>query len=404
MLLPEPGEQISLRHDPSHPNRPEVVIEQIDKNQEKQDSPVVLDSVYFSPDNVPFDVAVNMGYRCPRCGSLSLPSQSVCMECEAIKRCDWTAEEAENTSFSGLFRTLKLIDDPALKTVSRQESFNGVSVLATYERTQNNTIRVQYVHDSSNSQIPRGGFPVHVLVSHTSKRFVRHDPYGTAESLGTAPYLRVIPGAVHEAHEGILYLDEIAALGPYQKHLLTAMQDGTFPIAGRNPHSSGAAVRVDDVPCNFVLFGACNIEDLHIILAPLRSRIRGYGYEIMLDSWMTKTPETMRDIMRFISQTVREDGRIPHLNREAIFSVLKVAESMALKVDGARSALTLRLRELGGLIRVAGDMAVQETSEFVKQSHIERAESLVKGIDMTDSRSIGQKDDISQSNYGDYFF
>ncbi|MHA2003407.1 MAG: hypothetical protein ACW960_04795, partial [Candidatus Thorarchaeota archaeon] len=113
---------------------------------------------------------------------------------------------------------------------------------------------------------------------------------------------------------------------------------------------------------------------------------------------------TMRDIMRFISQTVREDGRIPHLNREAIFSVLKVAESMALKVDGARSALTLRLRELGGLIRVAGDMAVQETSEFVKQSHIERAESLVKGIDMTDSRSIGQKDDISQSNYGDYFF
>jgi predicted ATP-dependent protease len=33
MLLPEPGEQISLRHDPSHPNRPEVVIEQIDKNQ-----------------------------------------------------------------------------------------------------------------------------------------------------------------------------------------------------------------------------------------------------------------------------------------------------------------------------------------------------------------------------------
>jgi predicted ATP-dependent protease len=418
MLLPEPEEQISLRHDPSHPNRPEVVIEQIDKNQKKQESPVVLDSVYFSPDNVPFDVAVKMGYRCSRCGSLSLPSQSVCMECEATKRCDWTAEEADNTSFSGLFRTLELIDDPALTTVSRQESFNGMSVLATYERTQDNTIRVQYVHDSSNSQIPRGGFPVHVLVSHTSKRFVRasgaspvellgdveHDPYGTAESLGTAPYLRVVPGAIHEAHEGILYLDEIAALGPYQKHLLTAMQDGAFPIAGRNPHSSGAAVRVDDVPCNFVLFGACNIEDLPKILAPLRSRIRGYGYEIMLDSWMKKTPETMRNIMRFISQTVREDGRIPHLNREAILSVLKAAESIALKLDGARNALTLRLRELGGLIRVAGDLAVQETSEYVKQSHIERAESLTKGIDMNDSRTIGQKDNISQSNYGDYFF
>ncbi len=418
MLLPEPGEQISLRHDPSHPNRPEVVIEQIDKNQKKHDSPTVIDSVYFTPDNVPFDVAVKMGYRCSRCGSLSLPSQSVCMECEAIKRCDWTVGETDNTSFSGLFRTLELIGDPALTTVSRQESFNGKSVLATYERTKNNTIRVQYVHDSSDPQISRSEFPVHVLVSHTSKRFVRasgaspvellgdveHDPYGTAESLGTAPYLRVVPGAIHEAHEGILYLDEIAALGPYQKHLLTAMQDGTFPIAGRNPHSSGAAVRVDDVPCKFVLFGACNIEDLHKILAPLRSRIRGYGYEIMLDSWMAKTPETMRDIVRFISQTVREDGRVPHLNKEAILSVLKVAESMAQKLDGARSALTLRLRELGGLIRVAGDLAVQETSEFVKPSHIEKAESLTRGIDLGNPRTVGQENNISQSNYGDYFF
>ncbi|MGD9381178.1 MAG: AAA family ATPase [Candidatus Thorarchaeota archaeon] len=418
MLLPEPREQISLRHDSSHPNRPEVVIEQIDKNQKKQDSPTVLDSVYFSPDNVPFDVAVKMGYRCSRCGSLSLPSQSVCMECETIKRCDWTAGGTDNTSFSGLFRTLELIGDPALTTVSRQESFNGESVLATYERTQNNTIRVQYVHDSSDSQITRDEFPVHVLVSHTSKRFVRasgaspvellgdveHDPYGTAESLGTAPYLRVVPGAIHEAHEGILYLDEIAALGPYQKHLLTAMQDGTFPIAGRNPHSSGAAVRVDDVPCDFVLFGACNIEDLHKILAPLRSRIRGYGYEIMLDSWMTKTPETMRDIVRFISQTVREDGRVPHLDKEAIFSVLKVAESMAQKLDGARSALTLRLRELGGLIRVAGDLAVQESSEVVKTAHVKRAESLAKGIDLNNPRVVGKDDNISQSNYGDYFF
>jgi ATP-dependent Lon protease len=418
LLLPEPEEQISLRHNPSHPNRPEVVIERVDKNQREQIPSTVLDSVYFRPDNVPFDVAAKMGYRCSKCGSLSLPSQSVCMECDAIKRCDWTVGETDNTSFSGLFRTLELIDDPALTTVVRQEVINGVSVRATYERDQNNTIRVQYAYDTANPPISQGEFPIHVLVSRSSKRFVRvsgaspvellgdveHDPYGSAESLGTAPYLRVVPGAIHEAHEGILYLDEIAALGPYQKHLLTAMQDGIFPIAGRNPHSSGAAVRVDDVPCRFVLFGACNIEDLHKILTPLRSRIRGYGYEIMLDSWMTKTPETTSDIVRFISQTVREDGRIPHLDRDAIVSVLKVAESMALKLDGARSALTLRLRELGGLIRVAGDLAVQDSSDYVKSSHIKRAESLTRGIDSSDPRSIGQESNISQSNYGDYFF
>jgi ATP-dependent Lon protease len=417
-LLPQPEEQISLQHNPSRPNRPEVVIEQIDKNQEEGIPTIVLDSIYIRPDNAPFEVAVKMGYRCTRCGSLSLPSQSVCMECDAIKRCDWIVGETGSTSFSGLFRTLDLIGDPALTTVVRQEVIKGMSVVATYERTQNDTIRVQYVHDSTNLQTSRGEFPIHVLVSHASRRFVKasgaspvellgdveHDPYGSAESLGTAPYLRVIPGAIHEAHEGILYLDEIAALGQYQKHLLTAMQDGTFPIVGRNPHSSGAAVRVDDVPCRFVLFGACNIEDLHKILAPLRSRIRGYGYEIMLDSWMAKTPETMRDIVRFSSQTVREDGRIPHLNRDAIISVLKGAESMAQKLDGASGALTLRLRELGGLIRVAGDLAVQESSEYVKPLHIERAESLTKSLDSYNPRGVGQKDNVDQSNYGDYFF
>ncbi|MFW9886264.1 MAG: sigma 54-interacting transcriptional regulator, partial [Candidatus Thorarchaeota archaeon] len=324
----------------------------------------------------------------------------------------------DSTSFSGLFRTLDLLDDPALTTVVRHEVIKGVSMVATYERTQDDTIRVQYVNDSTSPQIPPGDSPNHVLVSHASSRFVRasgaspvellgdveHDPYGSAESLGTAPFLRVIPGAIHEAHEGILYLDEIAALGQYQKHLLTAMQDGTFPIAGRNPHSSGAAVRVDDVPCRFVLFGACNVEDLHKILAPLRSRIRGYGYEIMLDSWMAKTPETTRDIVRFMAQTVREDGRIPHLNREAIISVVKAAESMAQKLDGASGALTLRLRELGGLIRVAGDLAVQESLECVKPLHIKRAESLAQGLDSCNPRGVGQGNNVSQSNYGDYFF
>ncbi len=77
---------------------------------------------------------------------------------------------------------------------------------------------------------------------------------------------------------------------------------------------------------------------------------------------------------------------------------------MAMKLDRASGALTLRLRELGGLIRVAGDLAVQESSEYVKSLHIERAQSLTKSLDSNDPRWVGQKDNISQSNYGDYFF
>jgi ATP-dependent Lon protease len=55
------------------------------------------------------------------------------------------------------------------------------------------------------------------------------------------------------------------------------MQERRFPIAGRHPQSAGASTRVDDVPCNFVLVAACNIQDLPQILSPLRSRIAGEG-------------------------------------------------------------------------------------------------------------------------------
>ncbi len=102
---------------------------------------------------------------------------------------------------------------------------------------------------------------------------VRHDPYGGHPQLGTQPYERVVPGAIHEAHEGVLFLDELPHLGHMQRFILTAMQEKRFPISGRNPQSAGASVKVDDVPCDFIFVGACNIQDLEQVLSPLRSRI-----------------------------------------------------------------------------------------------------------------------------------
>jgi lon-related putative ATP-dependent protease len=215
--------------------------------------------------------------------------------------------------------------------------------------------------------------------------------------------MRVIPGAIHEAHEGILYIDEIAALGSYQSHLLTAMQDKEFAISGHNPLSSGAAVRVDSVPCDFILFASCNVENIPNILPPLRSRIRGYGYEVMLASWMKKSVENENGIVQFIAQTVEEDGRIPHLSREAIVEMLSVAESMATKIDGKRDALSLRLRDLGGLVRIAGDIAVQDNAEIVLPEHVKRAEVLGRGIELGD---VGYPAyDLSKSSMSkDYYF
>ena len=70
---------------------------------------------------------------------------------------------------------------------------------------------------------------------------VRHDPYGGHPQLGTDPFDRIVPGAMHEAHEGVLFIDELPNLGHLQRFILTAMQEKRFPISGRNPQSAGAS-------------------------------------------------------------------------------------------------------------------------------------------------------------------
>jgi len=417
-LLPPPAEEIVLRHNPNQVDRPEVVVVRASENRVPSDvREQPSDIMYMRPHEIPFEVAAEMGYRCPKCGSFSLPSHSTCMECGAAKRADMNC----GASFHGLFRMLDVVRAPALSAVSHQDSVNGVGYEIVYERTDSDTIKVtrfrKNIQRHHRTNLEDNDW--RVLVPGSSTRFVRvsgaspvellgdvkHDPYGTAEPMGKPAHLRVVPGAIHEAHEGILYIDELNALGHLQKHLLTAMQDKKYPITGHNPQSSGAAVRVDDVPCDFVLFAACNVEDLPSILPPLRSRIRGYGYEIMLSSWMKKSTENLDSLVRFIAQTVVEDSRIPHLTVDAVRSVLENAENVAFRLDGQRNALTLRLRELGGLVRVAGDLAVHEGHDAVHKEQVERAKEVTRGFDADSIHSLYMKQaEKPHESYGDYFF
>lgn len=393
-LLERPSEEIRLRRNAEHPDRPQVVRLMVEKQNNSLDAPTDLDTVYFSPDRLPFEIGVKMGYRCPCCASISDPSHAKCTECGAHKRCDWSSDE----SYHGLFRLLDVVGEPALNYVTDLREIGGKSYHVTYQRASENQIAVtrQLADNLEPDSVTGIESTDRVLVAGNSSRFVRvsgsspvellgdvkHDPYGSAETLGVAAHMRVVPGAIHEAHEGILYIDEIAALGTYQAHLLTAMQDREYAISGHNPLSSGAAVRVDSVPCDFILFASCNLENLGRILPPLRSRIRGYGYELMLSSYMDKTEENCNDIVQFVAQTVEEDGRIPDLSREAVEEVLSVAESLAYRFDRKRDALTLRLRELGGLIRISGDIAVQDDCEVVLPEHVKRSEVLSREIEI----------------------
>ncbi|MEA2275390.1 MAG: ATP-dependent Lon protease [Solirubrobacteraceae bacterium] len=205
---------------------------------------------------------------------------------------------------------------------------------------------------------------------------VRHDPYQSG-GFETEAHELVEPGAIHRAHGGVLFVDEISSLSlESQQRLLTALQEGRLAITGRHSGSSGAMVRTDPVPCDTVLVVAANPEELPSIHPALRSRLRGFGFEVLTADSFERTPEHEAAIARFVAQEIRRDGRIPHFAGDAVAAVV---EEAARRAEPGR--LTLRLRELGGLVRAAGDLAAAEGVPLVDGRHVEEARALALSIE-----------------------
>ncbi|RLF44731.1 MAG: ATP-dependent protease LonB [Thermoplasmata archaeon] len=206
---------------------------------------------------------------------------------------------------------------------------------------------------------------------------VRHDPFQSA-GLETPPHQLVEAGAIHRAHKGVLYIDEINTLSlPSQQHLLTAIQEKKFQITGQSERSFGAMVKTEPVPCDFILVSAGNLDALQGMHPALRSRIRGYGYEIYLNSVMDDNEENRKKLIRFVAQEVVKDGKIPHFNKEAVAEIIREAQRRA----GRKGKLSLRLRELGGLVRVAGDIAYEEKAKVVTAEHVLRAKKIARSLE-----------------------
>jgi ATP-dependent Lon protease len=151
------------------------------------------------------------------------------------------------------------------------------------------------------------------------------------------------------------------------------MQEKIFSISGRNPQSAGASVKVDNVPCDFIFVGACNIQDLHHIISPLRSRITGSGYEVLVANTMPDTPENRARFLQFTAQEIRMDGRIPHADTKAVEELIREARKRARVLDRKNKSLTLRLRDMGGVLRAAGDIAVTEGNELITVDNVQQA-------------------------------
>jgi Lon-like ATP-dependent protease len=206
---------------------------------------------------------------------------------------------------------------------------------------------------------------------------VRHDPFQSG-GLETPAHDRVEAGAIHRSNGGVLFIDEINTLDPHsQQNLLTALQEGEFPITGQSERSSGAMVRTEPVPCKFVMIAAGNLDAIQGMHPALRSRIRGYGYEVYMAESMEDTPENRQKYIRFIAQEVKNDGKIPHFDQSAIDEIIREAR----RRSNRKGHLTLKLRDMGGLIRVAGDIARQEKAELTTAAHVVTAKKTARSIE-----------------------
>jgi len=206
---------------------------------------------------------------------------------------------------------------------------------------------------------------------------VKHDPFQSG-GLETPSHDRVDAGAIHRAHKGVLFLDEINMLRlESQQSLLTALQEKKFSIVGQSERSSGAMVKTEAVPCDFILVAAGNLDAVSGMHPALRSRIRGYGYEVYMKSIMKDTHSNRLKLIRFVAQEVAKDKKIPHFDKGAVTEILREAR----RRSGRKGRLTLRLRELGGLIRVAGDIATEDKAPLATANHVYRAKKIARSLE-----------------------
>ena len=206
---------------------------------------------------------------------------------------------------------------------------------------------------------------------------VKHDPFQSG-GLETPAHERLEVGAIHKASRGVLFIDEINLLRTEsQQSLLTALQEGKFSITGQSERSSGAMVKSEPVPCEFILVCAGNLDAIQGMHPALRSRIRGYGYEVYMQSTMPDTDENRTKLVRFVAQEIAKDKKIPHFDKAAVGEILKEAQRRA----GRFGHLTLRLRELGGLIRVSGDVARERGADLVTADIVVDAKRIARSLE-----------------------
>ncbi len=395
--IPKPNTEIVVAHNPKNPERPFILTRMAEDIERHKTLEQKSRGKIVSPDSVPTEVTGRLGFKCSLCGKNSAPRYETCPHCGGIK-----SKKEESDTGNALADMLSQVFNVEMSNYPEEEvhvsrvNENGKEEILIFQTYGNDKIKVidneafKHMNELDKLKRTRTIVPLKrtAFVQATGSSAtellgdVKHDPWGgLPDAGGRLPYQRVVAGAIHEAHEGVLFIDELPQLQKLQHHILTAMQEKQFPISGMNSSSSGAAVKVSKVPCDFIFIGACNITDISEILHPLRSRIVGSGYELLLDTTMEKTPDNIDKLSRFFAQEVILDGKIPHGTPEAVAAIVAESERKAELIDSKKGELSIRFRDLGGIIRLAGDLAKMEESSLIEGHHIKAALKNAKSVE-----------------------
>ncbi len=79
----------------------------------------------------------------------------------------------------------------------------------------------------------------------------------------------------------------------------------------------------------------------------------------------------------FVAQEVAKDQKIPHFSKEAVEAIIEEGRRRANR----KNHLTLRLRDLGGLVRAAGDLASERKASLVLRAHVIEAKRIARSLE-----------------------
>ena len=215
-------------------------------------------------------------------------------------------------------------------------------------------------------QIPYKGY-LYNLTTASGNLLANNILVRNSGGLGTPPHERLIPGFIHRANGGVLFIDEVANLSKKsQQELLTALQEKKYSITGQSERSSGAMTRSQPVPC-FVPGIEINLPNK----------------KIKIDALVEKTMDL------YNKDIIKKDGLdILELNKADSIKILvenrkgKIKEeSIAMMYRKFYSGKVIRIKFTDGSELVSTpEHPIRTNQGFIKAGDITK-ETLVKGIE-----------------------